>query len=136
GLSPDLVLTRPDAPVGRKRVLQPSAVAVWAEQHNIPVHKTKRIDASLLDSSFDLPLIEDVDLGIVVAFGGLIKEPILSAPRLGWINLHFSDLPAYRGAAPVQRAILSGESETALSIFRLVEELDAGDIVATRPISF
>ena len=71
---------------------------------------------------------------MVVAYGGIIREPLLSAPKHGWINLHFSALPQYRGAAPVQRAILAGDRETALTVFRLVEELDAGAIVASQEV--
>ena len=68
------------------------------------------------------------DLGVIVAYGGLVREPLLSAPRLGWINLHFSLLPRWRGAAPVQRAIMAGDDVTGASVFQLVPELDAGDV--------
>ena len=76
------------------------------------------------------------DLGVIVAYGGLVREPLLSAPRLGWINLHFSLLPRWRGAAPVQRAILGGDDITGASVFQLVPELDAGDVFGalTEPI--
>jgi methionyl-tRNA formyltransferase len=76
------------------------------------------------------------DLGVIVAYGGLVREPLLSAPRHGWINLHFSLLPRWRGAAPVQRAIIAGDQETGASVFQLVPDLDAGDVYATesRPI--
>jgi methionyl-tRNA formyltransferase len=76
------------------------------------------------------------DLGVIVAYGGLVREPLLSTPRLGWINLHFSLLPRWRGAAPVQRAILAGDDLTGASVFQLVPELDAGDVFGalTQPI--
>ncbi len=78
----------------------------------------------------------EADLGVIVAYGGLVREPLLSAPRLGWINLHFSLLPRWRGAAPVQRAIMAGDHETGAAVFQLVPELDAGDVFAmeSRPI--
>ena len=73
---------------------------------------------------------------MIVAYGGLVREPLLSAPRLGWINLHFSLLPRWRGAAPVQRAIIAGDQETGATVFQLVPDLDAGDMFAieSRPI--
>ncbi|HEU0182483.1 MAG TPA: methionyl-tRNA formyltransferase, partial [Agromyces mariniharenae] len=72
------------------------------------------------------------DLGVIVAYGGLVREPLLSAPAHGWINLHFSLLPAWRGAAPVQHALIAGDAETGASVFRLVPELDAGAVFAMR----
>jgi methionyl-tRNA formyltransferase len=76
------------------------------------------------------------DLGVIVAYGGLVREPLLSTPRLGWINLHFSLLPRWRGAAPVQRAIIAGDDLTGASVFQLVHELDAGEVFGqvTEPI--
>ncbi|MGO1770160.1 MAG: methionyl-tRNA formyltransferase, partial [Microbacterium sp.] len=71
------------------------------------------------------------ELAVVVAYGALVREPLLSAFPHGWINLHFSLLPHWRGAAPVQRALMAGETTTGASVFRLVEELDAGDVYAT-----
>jgi methionyl-tRNA formyltransferase len=72
------------------------------------------------------------DLGVIVAYGGLVREPLLSTPTHGWINLHFSLLPAWRGAAPVQHALIAGDTETGASVFRLVPELDAGDVFGMR----
>lgn len=117
------VVTREDAPLGRKRILTPTPVASAAEELGLPVLKANRLG----------PLAEEIaafapDLGVVVAYGGLIREPILSEPRLGWINLHFSVLPRWRGAAPVQRAIIAGDRTTGASVFRLVPELDAGPV--------
>ena len=120
------VVTREDAPLGRKRVLTPTPVAEEALRAGIPVIKANRLGAVT-----DELLALEPDLGVVVAYGGLIREPLLSAPRLGWINLHFSLLPRWRGAAPVQRAIMAGDSETGAAVFRLVPELDAGDVYAT-----
>jgi methionyl-tRNA formyltransferase len=71
------------------------------------------------------------DLGVIVAYGGLVREPLLSTPRLGWINLHFSLLPRWRGAAPVQRALIAGDEVTGASVFQLVADLDAGDLFGT-----
>jgi methionyl-tRNA formyltransferase len=126
------VLTRPPAPLGRKRVLTPSPVAQAAERLGIPVIDAARLDAEATDRVAALR----PDLGVVVAYGGLVREPLLSTPQHGWINLHFSALPAWRGAAPVQRALIAGDAELGASVFRLVPELDAGDVYAvrTRPV--
>ncbi len=120
------VVTREDAPVGRKRVLTATPIADEAEGANVPVIKANRL-ALITDELIAL----QADLGVVVAYGGLIREPLLSAPRLGWINLHFSLLPRWRGAAPVQWAIIAGDAVTGAAVFQLVPELDAGDVYAT-----
>jgi methionyl-tRNA formyltransferase len=120
------VVTREDAPLGRKRVLTATPVADEAERAGLRVIKANRL-APVTEELIAL----DADLGVIVAYGGLIREPLLSAPRLGWINLHFSLLPRWRGAAPVQRAIMAGDTETGAAVFQLVPELDAGDVYAT-----
>ncbi|WP_156761842.1 methionyl-tRNA formyltransferase [Microbacterium karelineae] len=123
------VVTRPDAPLGRKRVLTPSPVARAAEELGLPIVKAARLD----DEATGRIRALAPDLGVVVAYGGLVREPLLSAPGHGWINLHFSLLPRWRGAAPVQHSLIAGEPETGSSVFRLVPELDAGDVLAMRP---
>lgn len=119
------VITREDAPLGRKRVLTPSPVAATAEELGLAVLKANRLgaDADAWVASLD------AELGVIVAYGGLVREPLLSRPALGWINLHFSDLPRWRGAAPVQRALMAGEQQLGVAVFRLVEALDAGDVL-------
>lgn len=119
------VVTREDAPLGRKRVLTPTPVAQLADESRIRVVKANRL-SGVAEELVAL----DADLGVVVAYGGLIREPVLSAPTHGWINLHFSLLPRWRGAAPVQRAIMAGDTETGAAVFQLVEELDAGPVFA------
>jgi methionyl-tRNA formyltransferase len=118
------VITRADSPQGRKRVMTPTPVASTADELGIPVIRANRLDAEVTASVRAL----DADLGVIVAYGGLVRQPLLSLPRLGWINLHFSLLPRWRGAAPVQRAIIAGDEVTGASVFQLVEELDAGDV--------
>ncbi|MFC4139426.1 MULTISPECIES: methionyl-tRNA formyltransferase [unclassified Microbacterium] len=125
------VVTRPDAPLGRRRVLTPSPVAQVADELGIPVIKAARLDAEATDAITALR----PELGVIVAFGGLVREPLLSAPGHGWINLHFSLLPRWRGAAPVQRALIAGDESLGVSVFRLVPELDAGDVYGMRPVS-
>ena len=119
------VLTRNDAPVGRKRVLTPSPVADAAGELGIPVHKANRLEGAEADWVRDL----HPDLGVIVAYGGLVPTSILQIPRHGWVNLHFSDLPNLRGAAPVQRALMAGEQRLGVTVFQLVEALDAGAVL-------
>ncbi|MBT1679390.1 methionyl-tRNA formyltransferase [Curtobacterium aurantiacum] len=125
------VLTRPATPQGRKRVLTPTPVAVVAAELGLPVIEASRVDEGVTAQIAEL----DVDLGVIVAYGALLRRPALDAPRHGWINLHFSDLPAYRGAAPVQRAVMAGDARTAATVFQLVEALDAGPVYTARPFA-
>ncbi|WP_164233766.1 methionyl-tRNA formyltransferase [Microbacterium hydrocarbonoxydans] len=124
------VVTRPDAPLGRKRVLTPSPVAQAAEELGLSVIKAATLDAEATSAITAL----GAELGVIVAYGGLVREPLLSAPAQGWINLHFSILPAWRGAAPVQRALIAGDTELGASVFQLVPALDAGDVFAARTV--
>ncbi|MFF3027983.1 methionyl-tRNA formyltransferase [Microbacterium sp. NPDC057944] len=124
------VVTRPDAPLGRKRVLTPSPVAQAADELDLPIIKTARLD----DDATTAITALGAELGVIVAYGGLVREPLLSAPVHGWINLHFSLLPAWRGAAPVQRALIAGDAELGASVFQLVPALDAGDVFAMRTV--
>lgn len=120
------VVTRRDAPLGRKRVLTPSPVGSLAAELGLPVLKTDRLDAEATETITSW----GADLGVIVAYGGLVREPLLSAPLHGWINLHFSLLPAWRGAAPVQHSLIAGDRVSGVSVFQLVPELDAGDVFA------
>lgn len=126
------VITRVDSPQGRKGVITPTPVAERAESLGLDIIRANRLDDTVTDAVASL----QPDLGVIVAYGGLVREPLLSIPRLGWINLHFSLLPRWRGAAPVQRSIMAGDEGTGATVFQLVPELDAGDIlgVISEPI--
>jgi methionyl-tRNA formyltransferase len=124
------VVTRPDAPLGRKRVLTPSPVAQAAADLGLPIIKAARLG----DEATEAIAALQVELGVIVAYGGLVREPLLSTPAKGWINLHFSLLPQWRGAAPVQRALIAGDAQLGASVFQLVPALDAGDVFATRVV--
>lgn len=126
------VITREDAPLGRKRILTPSPVAVAAEELGIPVLKANKLGTEATDWVHGLA----PELGVIVAYGGLVREPLLSLPAQGWINLHFSDLPRWRGAAPVQRALQAGEQWLGVTVFRLVAALDAGDVLTRDSYEF
>lgn len=127
------VLTRPDAPSGRGRRLTPSPVGQRAAELGIEVLKPAKPSAE----DFKARLRELApDACPVVAYGGLLPQSVLDIPRLGWVNLHFSLLPRWRGAAPVQRAIMAGDEEIGTACFRIVRELDAGDVyrMESRPM--
>ncbi|GAB2446904.1 methionyl-tRNA formyltransferase [Conyzicola lurida] len=118
------VVTREDSPQGRRGILTPTPVAALADELGIATIKANRLAG---DATEAITAVQP-DLGVIVAYGGLVREPLLSAPRLGWINLHFSLLPRWRGAAPVQRSIIAGDDLTGATVFQLVPELDAGDV--------
>ena len=127
------VITQPDRPRGRGHRIEPCPVKVAALAHKIPVLQPERVReqefAARLASS-------DAELGVVVAYGQILPEEILQMPPEGLINVHASLLPRYRGAAPIQRAVIAGEPETGITMIRLIREMDAGPMLArlTRPI--
>lgn len=121
------VLTRPDAPVGRTRALTPSPVALAAEEAGLPVLRAARVDAVVQRQIAELA----PDVAAIVAYGALVPPAALNLPRHGWVNLHFSLLPAWRGAAPVQHALIYGDDITGASTFRLEQGLDTGPIYDT-----
>ena len=128
------VVTQPDRPRGRGQKVVDAPVKAAAVAHGLPVYQPDRLR--------DPAVVQTVaawkpDLGVVVAYGKLIPEPLLALPRFGMINVHASLLPKYRGAAPVHRAVIDGESQTGVTIMQVVKTLDAGDMLArvTRPIA-
>ena len=129
----EAVITRPDAPAGRGRHLEPSPVAAVASELGLETLKPARPR----DPDFQARLREIApDCCPVTAYGALLPESVLGIPRHGWVNLHFSVLPAWRGAAPVQHAILHGDDITGATTFQIVKDLDAGPVfgVLTEPI--
>ncbi|MBR2445519.1 MAG: methionyl-tRNA formyltransferase [Clostridia bacterium] len=127
------VVTQTDKPRGRGYELLPTPVKVYAQEHNIPVYQPK----TLRDEAFASLLAEiDPELIIVVAFGKILPVNVLEYPKYGCINVHGSLLPAYRGAAPMQRAIMDGCAETGITTMYMAEGLDTGDMLlkASLPI--
>jgi methionyl-tRNA formyltransferase len=119
------VVTRPDAPSGRGRRLERSPVGALADEHGIEVlTPAKAGEPEFLERLRAL----EPDLCPVVAYGNLLPQRTLDVPRFGWVNLHFSVLPAWRGAAPVQASVRNGDDITGASTFRIVKELDAGPV--------
>lgn len=127
------VITRPDARRGRGRTLHPSPVKVLAEKHGIEVLTPSTLKPGTEDGdALRARLAELSPEAIpVVAYGNLITEDLLHVPTHGWVNLHFSLLPAWRGAAPVQASIAAGDEVTGATTFRIDKGLDTGDILAT-----
>lgn len=121
------VITREDKPRGRGNVMTPTPVKVLAEEHNIPVHTPK----TLRDEAFaELLECYKPELIVVVAYGKILPLNVIEYPKFGCVNLHVSLLPKYRGAAPMQRAIMEGESETGVTVMYMAEGLDTGDIIS------
>ena len=115
------VITQPDRPAGRGLALKESPVAIWAKDRGITVRKP--VDQEELNLA-----VADVDLVITIGFGVIIKEEVLKIPRHGFLNLHFSLLPKWQGAAPVQRAIEAGDQTTGVTVFKLDKGMDTGPI--------
>ena len=119
--SNELIITQPDRPAGRGRLLQQSVVADWADANHITVLKPE-------GSQELLGKIEHLDIVLTIGYGVLLPLNILTLPKFGFLNLHFSLLPAYRGAAPAQRALLNGETQTGVTVFQLDKGMDTGPI--------
>lgn len=116
-----LVITRPDRPSGRGRTLTDSIVSRWATSHGVDCVKPVA-SVDLIDS------LSDIDLVVTIGYGVILPPEVLSVPRFGFVNLHFSHLPAWRGAAPVQRAILNGDRVLGVTVFALDQGMDTGPI--------
>jgi methionyl-tRNA formyltransferase len=125
GFLPSFIVTSPDKPQGRKMMITPPPVKVWAIENNIPYTQS---------ASPKSDLGEAPDLFIVIAYGKIIGEDILNIPKFGSINIHYSLLPKYRGASPVESAILNGETETGVTIQKMKFKLDSGPIIAQEKV--
>jgi len=124
------VYTQPPRPAGRGQKETPSPVQLYAEAHNLPVFHPVSLKTEEAQKQFNA---HEADIAVVVAYGLLLPKPILEAYPLGCINVHPSDLPRWRGAAPLQRTIMAGDRETAICIMQMDEGLDTGDILLHEP---
>jgi methionyl-tRNA formyltransferase len=125
------VVTMPDKPVGRKQEIKEPPVKELARKKNIPVFQPAKInEAGSLEALKNL----DPDLAVVVGFGQILSQKLLDLPKQGTINVHFSLLPKYRGASPIQAAIINGEEKTGISTMFLVKKLDSGPVLLQREI--
>ena len=153
GYIPSLVITAPDRPQGRKMLITPPPVKVWAMENNIPYIQPEILSGKDLllagvsqadeprgsavpaGTDSDSIKVESLpDLFLVVAYGKIIPEDIINIPKLGSINIHYSLLPKYRGASPVESAILNGDKETGISIQKMEYKMDTGPIIAQEKV--
>ena len=118
------VFTQPDRAVGRGQKIQPNEIKLWAQAHDLPVFQPEKIGVE------EVRLLAGFtpDLSLVMAYGHILKQDVIDTPRLGTLNLHTSVLPKYRGASPIQTAITCGETETGVTLMRMVLKLDAGPV--------
>jgi methionyl-tRNA formyltransferase len=118
------VYTQPDRAVGRGQKVQPNAIKLWALERGLPVHQPEKLTPE------DLAQLKSYqpDVTLIMAYGHILRQDFIAAPRLGTLNLHTSLLPKYRGASPIQTAIAAGERETGVTLMRIVPALDAGPI--------
>lgn len=131
GVVPLAVYTQPDRPAGRGRKLRPSPVKEYAESNNIPVRQPE----SLKDNNVFSEIADfNADLVIVAAYGLILPQAVLDLPKHGCLNIHASLLPRWRGAAPIQAAILAGDEETGISLMQMTAGLDSGPVYARRSI--
>ena len=125
GYIPSIIITSPDKRSGRGMNLNRTPVDLWAEQHNIKSLKPEKITPEFIDEFKKF----NIDLSIVVAYGKILPESIINIPKLGTINIHYSLLPKYRGASPLESALLNGDSITGVSIQQMVFKLDSGPLL-------
>ncbi len=125
GYTPALVVTGVDVPIGRKLTLTTPLPKLWAVEHGIPCVQPQKITEEFIDSL----KIQEFDLFVVIAYGKILPEVLINLPKYGTINVHYSLLPKYRGASPVESTILAGDTETGVCIQQMVYALDAGDIL-------
>jgi methionyl-tRNA formyltransferase len=118
------VFTQPDRPAGRGQKTEPNAIKRWAFARNLPVFQPEKPDEA---ARAQLAALK-ADVGLVMAYGHLLRDDFIATPRLGLLNLHTSLLPKYRGASPIQTAIACGERETGVTLMRIIRKLDAGPI--------
>ncbi len=130
GYRPEVVITSPDAPRGRGMELTPCETKVFAQEHGIPVLTPEK----LTEEARTEIAAYHCEYGIVVAYGKILPQALIDQFPLGLINVHYSLLPKYRGASPVETALRNGDTITGVAIQQLVHKLDAGDILAMREV--
>lgn len=130
GYIPKIIITSPDAKSGRGMHLSPTCLSIWATEHNIPCLKPEKINTTFLEEFKKF----NVELSIVIAYGKILPETLIKKPKLGTINIHYSLLPLYRGASPLEQALLYGDTRTGVTIQQMKFRLDSGDIIAQKEI--
>ncbi len=125
------VFTQPDRAVGRGQKVVPNAIKTWAINHEIPVQQPAKLNEEV---RLEMAAMEP-DVSLIMAYGHILRDAFIETPRLGTLNLHASILPHFRGASPIQSAVLSGDAETGISLMRIVRELDAGPVADIERVS-
>ncbi len=131
GYIPKVIITTPDRQSGRGMHMTETPISIWAHEHNIECLKPEKITAEFIEEFKKYNL----DLSIVIAYGKILPEAIIKAPRLGTLNIHYSLLPKYRGASPVEEALLRGDDVTGVSIQQMAFKLDSGPILVDKEVS-
>ena len=124
------VFTQPDRAAGRGQKIQPNEIKFWAQSRGLPVWQPEKVDAKERDQLAALK----PDLTLVMAYGHILKQEVIDTPRLGTLNLHTSLLPKYRGASPIQTAITRGDTQTGVTLMRMVLPLDAGPVASVERV--
>ena len=131
GYLPAAVVTAPDKPTGKKKIVTPPPTKIWATERGIPVLQPEKLDSDFSDvlrATFHVPLF------VVAAYGKIIPKAILDIPKHGALNVHPSLLPKYRGASPIQSALLAGDKETGVTIMLMDDKMDHGPIIASESV--
>ncbi len=131
GYTPKVIITSPDRRAGRGMHLLSTPVSLWADEHKILCLKPEKIDNDFIEKLKDL----GIELSIVVAYGKILPEELIKSPELGTINIHYSLLPKYRGASPLEQALLNGDLITGITIQQMEFKLDSGAIIAQEEIN-
>lgn len=135
GLNVELIVTGEDKPHGRGMQIKSLGPKIWGDTNNIKVLQPKKLDQEFIEKLRESEAEKPWDLFIVIAYGKIIPEEVINMPEHGTINLHYSLLPKYRGASPVESAILNGDKETGITVQQMVYKLDAGDILFQEKVS-
>src|SRR4030095_16853422 len=125
------IITQPDRPVGRKQIATPSPVKLFAMERGLTVLQPTKIRTEEAKAQLE-PILKQQDVSVVSAYGRILPKWMLDAPRYGSINVHFSLLPKYRGAAPINWAIANGEKATGVTVMQMDEGVDTGPMLAQR----
>jgi len=128
---PSVIITSIDKPQGRKMIMTETPVSIWAKENNIKCLKPEKITPEFIEELRKM----NADLSIVVAYGKILPEVLINTPLLGTINIHYSLLPKYRGASPVEACLLNGDTETGVSIQQMAFKLDSGAIIAEEKVN-
>lgn len=131
GYTPSVIVTSPDAKAGRGMKITETPVSIWAREHGIPCLKPEKITPEFIEEFKKF----NVALSIVIAYGKILPESLITIPRLGTINIHYSLLPQYRGASPVEEALLHADTITGVSIQQMAYKLDSGPLIAVQAVS-